>query len=200
MLWFSHDCDARHDKKLLKLRLTYGAEGYAFYFYCLELLGDEEKAFVLDYSVAHDFMMKEDRAKELGYEPLGYVRAYTYVGLDPRRMGLGPAMSIPRALDKAGMALKDIELIETDLKSTTPWFNDIFTKDVDKLSLYLKENGIGTRRVYPPANSQKAYNIPGNFSVTESYANRGLWLPSSLKLTDEDVEHVCNLIKEFYNK
>jgi acetyl-CoA acetyltransferase family protein len=54
----------------------------------------------------------EEKAKALGLAPLGYLRAYTYEGLDPRRMGLGPAYAIPSVLKKAGLGLKDIDLIE----------------------------------------------------------------------------------------
>lgn len=57
-------------------------------------------------------IMKEEKAKEMGYEPLGYIRAYTYVGLEPAKMGLGPAYAIPAALKKAGLSLKEIDLIE----------------------------------------------------------------------------------------
>lgn len=57
-------------------------------------------------------VMTEEKAKALGYKPLGYIRSYSYEGLDPRRMGLGPAFAIPSALKKAGLTLKDIELFE----------------------------------------------------------------------------------------
>ncbi len=57
-------------------------------------------------------VMKESRAKALGYEPLGYIRSYAYEGLDPSRMGLGPAYAIPVALKKAGLELKDMDLVE----------------------------------------------------------------------------------------
>ncbi len=57
-------------------------------------------------------VMDEDKARAMGYEPLGYIRAYNYIGLDPERMGLGPAYSIPAALKKAGLKLKDMDLIE----------------------------------------------------------------------------------------
>ena len=57
-------------------------------------------------------IMTEEKAKALGYKPLGYIRSYSYEGLDPRRMGLGPAFAIPSALKKAGLTLKDIELFE----------------------------------------------------------------------------------------
>jgi acetyl-CoA acetyltransferase family protein len=44
--------------------------------------------------------------------PLGRIRAFAFAGLEPRRMGLGPVFAITRALDQAGLALDDIDLIE----------------------------------------------------------------------------------------
>lgn len=57
-------------------------------------------------------IMEEEKAVEMGYKPLGYIREYTYIGVDPRKMGIGPAYAIPIVLDKAGLKLKDIDLIE----------------------------------------------------------------------------------------
>ncbi len=57
-------------------------------------------------------MMSEEKAKALGYEPLGYVRSYAFAGLDPARMGLGPSLATPKALKLAGVSFKDIQLIE----------------------------------------------------------------------------------------
>lgn len=57
-------------------------------------------------------LMKESKAKELGLKPLGYIRDYAVSGLQPSRMGLGPAFAITKVLDKAGMKLSDIDLIE----------------------------------------------------------------------------------------
>ena len=57
-------------------------------------------------------VMKEERAKASGFSPLGYIRAYAYVGVEPRKMGLGPAVAIPKVLGKAGLNLRDMELIE----------------------------------------------------------------------------------------
>ncbi|HKY60394.1 MAG TPA: thiolase family protein [Gemmatimonadota bacterium] len=57
-------------------------------------------------------VMEEERARALGYRPLGRVLAFAYAGLDPRRMGLGPAVATPVALARAGMSLRDMELIE----------------------------------------------------------------------------------------
>lgn len=57
-------------------------------------------------------LMEEEKAKSMGYEPLGYIRSYDYVGVEPSKMGLGPAYAIPRVLKKSGLKLKDMDLIE----------------------------------------------------------------------------------------
>jgi acetyl-CoA acyltransferase len=57
-------------------------------------------------------LMKESKAKELGFKPLGYITEYASAGLEPSRMGLGPAFAISKLLKKSGLNLKDIDLIE----------------------------------------------------------------------------------------
>jgi len=57
-------------------------------------------------------LMSEEKAGELGIKPLAAIRSYSYVALEPREMGLGPAAAIPVALKKAGLKLSDIDLIE----------------------------------------------------------------------------------------
>lgn len=58
-------------------------------------------------------LMTEDKAKALGLEPLGYVVSYAFSALDPRRqMLMGPAYATPVALERAGMALSDMQLID----------------------------------------------------------------------------------------
>jgi acetyl-CoA C-acetyltransferase len=57
-------------------------------------------------------VMSDERARSMGHTPLGAVRSYAMVGVDPTRMGIGPAEAIPLALNKAGVALKDIQLFE----------------------------------------------------------------------------------------
>jgi len=54
----------------------------------------------------------ETRAKELNLKPLGFLRAYAFAGVEPHRMGIGPAHAIPKVLKKAGMRLKDIQAVE----------------------------------------------------------------------------------------
>lgn len=57
-------------------------------------------------------LMDEEYAIAEGYTPIAYVRSWGYAGNDPSTMGLGPAFATPIALDRAGLAMKDIQLIE----------------------------------------------------------------------------------------
>jgi acetyl-CoA C-acetyltransferase/acetyl-CoA acyltransferase len=57
-------------------------------------------------------LMPGEVARAEGRQPLGYLRAYTYAGCDPRRMGLGPVFATHKLFEKTGLSLKDIELIE----------------------------------------------------------------------------------------
>src|SRR5438552_5246289 len=55
----------------------------------------------------------EDRAKELGLKPLGFLKSYAYAAVDPNWQLLqAPAFTAPKALKRAGMTLKDIDLVE----------------------------------------------------------------------------------------
>ncbi len=54
----------------------------------------------------------ESRARELNREPLGYVRSFAFAGVDPNRMGIGPAHAIPLALKKAELRLSEIQAVE----------------------------------------------------------------------------------------
>jgi acetyl-CoA acetyltransferase family protein len=56
--------------------------------------------------------MDADLANAEGLEPLGYVRAYAYAGLDPARMGLGPVYAIDQLLRQTGLKLSDVPLFE----------------------------------------------------------------------------------------
>lgn len=58
-------------------------------------------------------LMTESRARELGMVPLGYLRSYAFTAIDVRRdMLLGPSYASPLALDRAGITLADLSLID----------------------------------------------------------------------------------------
>ncbi len=58
-------------------------------------------------------LMREDRAKALGLPVLGYLRSYAFAALDPRgQLLMGPSYATPIALDRAGLKLSDIDMID----------------------------------------------------------------------------------------
>lgn len=58
-------------------------------------------------------LMSEEKAKALGYEPLGYIRSWAYAALAPAAQLLqGPAYAAPVALDRAGLKMSDVDLLE----------------------------------------------------------------------------------------
>ena len=96
--------------------------------------------------------------------------------------------------------ISEIKFIEDNFGYTVPWFIDIFIDEPHQLANFLKTCGINTRRIYPPIHKQEAYSSINDWSYpnTEKYASRGLWLPSSLTLTDSNIDFICSKIKEFY--
>jgi acetyl-CoA acyltransferase len=58
-------------------------------------------------------LMSEERAKSLGYTPLAFIKSWAVAAVDPGwQLLMGPALAIPMALDRAGLKLDDIDLIE----------------------------------------------------------------------------------------
>jgi acetyl-CoA acyltransferase len=58
-------------------------------------------------------LMSEERAKSLGYQPLAYIRSYSYAALDPgEQLLMGPVLAAPVALKRAGLSLQHMDLVE----------------------------------------------------------------------------------------
>ncbi len=59
-------------------------------------------------------VMTEEKAKELGIEPLATIASYASAGVDPSIMGTGPIPSSRLAMEKAGITVEDLDLIEAN--------------------------------------------------------------------------------------
>ena len=59
-------------------------------------------------------VMSEDKAKELGIKPLARFVAGALAGVDPSIMGVGPIAASRKAFEKAGLTIKDIDLVEAN--------------------------------------------------------------------------------------
>ena len=66
-------------------------------------------------------LMRRDKAEALGLAPLARFVSFAVAGVEPDVMGIGPIKAVPKALDRAGMSMSDLELIE---------FNEAFAAQV----------------------------------------------------------------------
>lgn len=57
-------------------------------------------------------VMSEELAKSLGVEIMAYIKSFAIAGLDPAVMGLGPVYAVPKALERAGLGIQDMDVIE----------------------------------------------------------------------------------------
>jgi len=80
-------------------------------------------------------LASEERARELGREPVAFVRAYAYAAVDPAdQLLIAPAYAIPVALRRAGLALADIDLFE---------MHEAFAAQVLSTLRVLERNAVG---------------------------------------------------------
>jgi perosamine synthetase len=95
--------------------------------------------------------------------------------------------------------VRGVEMPATDLSQVTPWFIDVLVDPPVKRPLmeYLHAQGIGSRPFYPPLHAEPAFATGQSFPVAESLSARGLWLPSSLRLEERDVDRVAEAIRQF---
>lgn len=68
----------------------------------------------LNDGAAAAIVMSGARARDVKHRPLGRIRSYAFIGVDPTRMGIGPAEALPLALKRAGLSLADLDLIEVN--------------------------------------------------------------------------------------
>jgi len=77
------------------------------------------------------------------------------------------------------------------------WMYDILVEDREELMSFLREKGIETRRFFQPMSAQPMYK--NDIELRASwFASRGLYLPTFYDLTKEEVDYICESIKEFY--
>lgn len=82
-------------------------------------------------------VMRESKAKSLGYEPLGYVKSYAFAAVDPsEQLLMAPAYAAPLALDRAELKLKNMDLIDLHeafaaqvLSNTQAFESDSFARE-----------------------------------------------------------------------
>ena len=66
-------------------------------------------------------IMSAQKAEELGVKPLAKILSYASAGVDPSIMGVGPVSATKKALDRAGLKIADIDLIEANEAFAAQW-------------------------------------------------------------------------------
>ena len=66
----------------------------------------------INVGAAATLVMSEEKAKEYGLNPMVRIKAMAVAGVDPAVMGIGPVPATHKALERAGLTLEDIDLIE----------------------------------------------------------------------------------------
>lgn len=59
-----------------------------------------------------NILMSAERAEQLGIEPLGYYRGCVFAGCEPDEMGIGPVFAVPKLLERNGLTIDDIDIVE----------------------------------------------------------------------------------------
>ena len=95
--------------------------------------------------------------------------------------------------------LKDVVKISPKLSDEwIPWFVDIIIDDRENLMEFLKKHKVQTRPVYGEINKTNIYYSEEILPNSNYICNNGLFLPSYITLTDNDINYICNLIKIYY--
>jgi acetyl-CoA acyltransferase len=87
-------------------------------------------------------VMSEETAKSLGLKPLVRVRATAVAGVEPCVMGTGPVPAVTKVLDRAGLTLKDIDLIELNEAFAAQSLSCIRTLGLDEEKVNLRGGAI----------------------------------------------------------
>ena len=98
---------------------------------------------------------------------------------------------------------KNIDFVDTNLQKITPWMMDILLrseKEKNNLIDFLKKENIETRIFYPSIHDLDPYKkIKKKFQNSSDISKRGLWLPSSVLLKENQVVNICEKINNFFN-
>lgn len=97
--------------------------------------------------------------------------------------------------------IAEVSIVDVpDYVTSNYWFVNILVDDPQSLSDYLHEKGIGTRRFFYPLHLQPCYADLKKERCVESLwlYEHGLSLPSSVKLSQQDINKVCGYIRSFY--
>ena len=100
-----------HDARDAKEKRPLHRPAHLAYLEPLSKAGKVPLAGPLTDGAAAVLLMSEEKAKALGLQPLAAFRSWSFIGVDPAdQLLMGPALAMPKALDRAGLKLSDIDM------------------------------------------------------------------------------------------
>lgn len=97
--------------------------------------------------------------------------------------------------------LKDISIMKCPKNDEwIPWFVDIYVDDRDNIISYLKKHKIQTRPVYGEINKTDLYYSEEILPNSNYCCNKGLFLPSYITLSDDEIIYICKILKIYLNQ
>lgn len=117
------------EEKLAKLRPAFAKDGTV----------TAGNASALTDGAAAVLLMSEEKARELGLTPLAAFRSWAYAGVDPAdQLLMGPAIAMPKALERAGLALDQVDLVD---------MHEAFAAQVLSVLAMLESDAFGRERL-----------------------------------------------------
>jgi len=194
---------------------TFGTAGYlSFYGNKTMTTGEGAVILVDDPALAEAcYRMKNHGRKEKGtfiHDQIGFNFSFTDLHA---AVGLAQLNKLPEIIARkrklydqyrerlSGINALSFQLYEPDIHYV-PWFTNIFVDDAAALSEFLDQNEIGSRRFFYPLHRQPCYSPElVELSTCEESAwtfDHGLSLPSTVTLSETEVDAVCAAIKQYY--
>jgi len=93
-----------------------------------------------------------------------------------------------------------VKMVEPLNDEWLPWFVDIYIPDRDNLITFLKIHKVSSRPVYGEINKTNIYHSDENFENSKYVCNKGLFLPSYITLTNNEILYICKIINLWYKK
>ena len=93
-------------------------------------------------SAAAVLVMSREKAEELGLKPLAAIRSYATAGVDPAFMGTGPIPATQKAMARAGLSVKDLDLVEANEAFAAQALSVIKELDLDPAKLNVNGGAI----------------------------------------------------------
>ncbi len=124
------------------------------------------------------------------------------IGLEQMKKLPDRVIRMRQIFDAYYTGLKDVpqvKMIAAPDNEWIPWFVDIFTEQRDQLADFLKVHNIQTRATYPEINKTPMYEDGRELLVSAWISTQGLFLPTHILITNEQIHHICKLIKMFFS-